>query len=115
MALKAAIIGVHVALALGGSVAAASVAHADRQAFHDYLQSHGVQPAPTSQWKHFDAAAQFMCSELRDGKSASYVVGQYTGGFDSQYVNRYDGGFIRPYADTVVAGAQQEVCPDTIR
>ncbi|OBH13386.1 DUF732 domain-containing protein [Mycobacterium sp. E1747] len=98
-----------------GWLVLAPIAHADKQTYHDYLQSHGVPPAPTSQWKHFDAAGQFICSELRDGTPPALIVSQYNGGFASQYINRYDGGFIAPYAQVVVDGAQHELCPDTIR
>jgi hypothetical protein len=98
-----------------GWIALAPFAHADKQSFHDYLASHGVPPAATTQWKHFDAAGQFICSELRDGTPPALVVSQYNGGFASQYINHYDGGFITPFAKTVVDGAQHEICPDTLR
>jgi hypothetical protein len=96
-------------------IALAPTAHADQQDYHDYLESHGVPPAPTSQWKHFDAAGQYMCTEMRNGMTAEQIVGQYTGGYSSQYINRYAGGFIAPYAQTVVEGAQYNLCPDTFR
>jgi Protein of unknown function (DUF732) len=106
---------VAIVAAVIGGIALAPTAHADRQSFHDYLESHGVPPAAASQWKHFDAAGQFMCSELRDGTPPALVVSQYTGGFASWYINRYDGGFIAPFAQTVVDAAQYELCPDTLR
>jgi hypothetical protein len=97
-----------------GLIVLASAAHADQQNFHDYLQAHGVSPAPTSQWKHFDAAGHYMCTEMRNGMTADQVVSQYTGGWSSQYINRYDGGFIAPFAQTVVESAQINLCPDTL-
>lgn len=97
-----------------GLIVLAPTAHADLQGYHDYLLAHGVLPAPTSQWKHFDTAGKYMCTEMRNGMSAEQIRNQYTGGFSSQYINRYDGGFIAPYAQIVVEGAQYGLCPDTI-
>jgi hypothetical protein len=96
-------------------IALAPAARADQQDYHDYLQSHGVPPAPTSQWEHFDAAGRFMCTEMRNGMTPEQIVSQYTGGYNSHYINPYDGGFIRPYAQMVVDAAQYNMCPDTIR
>ena len=113
--MKVAIKAANVTVAMAsGLIAFASTAHADQQDYHDYLQSHGVLPAPTSQWKHFDAAGRYMCIEMRNGMTPEQIVSQYTGGYSSQYINRYAGGFIAPYAQTVVEGAQYNLCPDTL-
>ena len=112
--MKIAIRAVNVMITIAfGLIALVPTAHADQQDYHDYLQSHGVPPAPTSQWRHFDAAGQYTCTEMRNGMTPEQIVSQYTGGYSSQYINRYDGGFIAPYAQTVVEGAQYNLCPDT--
>jgi hypothetical protein len=107
-------VAVSIAITMG-SMGFAPGAHADQQNYHDYLRSHGVAPAPTSQWKHFDDAGRYMCTEMRNGMTPDQVVSQYTGGYASQYINRYDGGFIAPNAPTVVEAAQITLCPDTLR
>lgn len=106
---------IYLGAAVAGLVVLAPSAHADKQTYHDYLLSHGVPPAATSEWKHFDTQGQFICSELRDGTAPALIVSQYNGGFASWYVNHYDGGFIAPYAQIVVEAAQSQLCPDTIR
>src|SRR5258708_29688459 len=98
-----------------GWIALAPFAHADKQSYHDYLASHGVPPAATTQWKHFDAAGQFICSELRDGTPPALVVSQYNGGFSSQNINHHHGGFIAPFPHTVLVSSQHQLCPAKIR
>jgi hypothetical protein len=75
-------------------------AHADTNSYLGYLGSHGVFPTWTVNADSLVGSGQRMCDILHNGGTAQDAVGSYG----------------LPFAGpTILAAAQHELCPDTLR
>lgn len=90
--------GLAILAAIGLAVLASPVAHADDAGYLAELQAHGV---PTGFGTTPLPAGYSVCAQLRAGETPGAAAGQF--------------GWANAWGPQIVAAAQHNLCPDTLR